>query len=77
MKTTIIIILSLFYFISSKAQQIKKDTVFFEYNSNYIRNFIEAPKDYYLKDSNGGSKGAFFFKEINITNDYKDKNTVC
>ncbi|AYN04672.1 MULTISPECIES: hypothetical protein [unclassified Flavobacterium] len=77
MKTTIIITLSIFCFISSRAQQIKKDSIFFEYDSNYIRNFIEAPTDYYLKDSSGGSKGAFFFKEVNVTNDFKNKNTLC
>jgi len=63
MKTALILIV--FYVsISTKAQEILKDTIYFKYDTNYITTHVEIPKHLYIKDGSGTSSGNFYFTEI-------------
>ena len=76
MKAIIFALFTLF-FIPLKAQETKKDTLFFKYDNKYIKTFNEAPGVYYLADSHGGSLGAFFFSEIRRIDNVKFKKLMC
>ena len=54
-----------------------KDTLFFKYDSQYIKTHIEIPKHYYLDDSSGGNNGSFFFKEVRVINNIDMKQILC
>lgn len=62
MKTAIFILLSLFStFIM--AQEKTKDKLFFTYDNNYIKTYVEIPNHFYIKDGSGISIGNFYFTE--------------
>lgn len=53
-----------------------KDTLFFNYDINYINTHIEIPNHYYLYDSSGINHGTFFFEEINVINNLNPKEIL-
>ncbi|PWB19870.1 hypothetical protein, partial [Flavobacterium sp. HTF] len=58
------------------AQQKTKDTLFFKYDKKYIKTYDEIPKHYYIDEISNGNNGIFFFKEINIFNNIKEKKIL-
>lgn len=63
MKTAILILLSLFS-VYIKAQEKKKDTLFFSYDDKYIKTYLEIPNHFYIKDGSGVSNGNFYFTKV-------------
>lgn len=76
MKTHIsLLILSFFSITVIKAQERKKDTLFFKLDNSYVYESKYAPKEYLLKDSNSDEK--FFFKGVKKVNNLKPKEILC
>ncbi|WP_264531454.1 hypothetical protein [Flavobacterium sp. N502540] len=65
MKAVILILLSLFS-IFIKAQEKTKDTLFFTYDSKYIKAHIEIPNHFYIKDGSGYMDGTFHFVKAKV-----------
>ncbi|WP_163410809.1 hypothetical protein [Flavobacterium ajazii] len=61
---TFLILIVFYLFISAKAQQTLKDTIYFKYDTDYITMHVEIPKHLYIKDGSGTSYGNFYFTEI-------------
>ena len=76
-KHILVLLVALLFLNSLEAQKINKDTLFFKYDSQYIKTHIEIPKHYYLDDSSGGNKGSFFFKEVRVINNIDMKQILC
>ncbi|MDG1870573.1 MAG: hypothetical protein P8I78_01255 [Flavobacterium sp.] len=78
MKNHILVLLVALLFLKSlEAQKMNKETLFFKYDSQYIKTHIEIPKHYYLDDSSGGNIGSFFFKELRVINNTDMKQILC
>ncbi|CAM2907258.1 hypothetical protein SAMN05444143_105140 [Flavobacterium succinicans] len=74
MKTIFLVLLS-FFFVSLKAQEKEKDTLYFKYDNKYVYESKYAPKEYLLKDSN--SDEIFFFNEVEKVTDLNPKEILC
>lgn len=73
MKTVILILMSLFS-VSINAQEKVKDTLFFNYDKDYITTHVETPNHFYIKDGSGISIGNFYFTEV-VRLKNKSRNT--
>lgn len=73
MKITILIILSLFPGLL-KAQEKVKDTLIFNYDSNYITTFNKIPNHYYIEDGNSINIGSFYFTGIQQIKTFNTKS---
>lgn len=77
MKTTLLIIALSICFIV-KAQNTAKDTIYFKYDTNYIKTYTEIPNHLYIKDASGTASGNFYFTEIKKTKaPNKKQNIIC
>lgn len=76
MKTAIFLLFFLFLTPILNAQEKPKDTLYFNYDNKYINKYVEIPNHLYLDDSSGGSKGSFFFKEVEVKNNLKPKKII-
>lgn len=76
MKVSFFIIL-LFFLQFLVAQEKQKDTLFFHYDKKYIKTYNEMPQQLYLYDSSEGSRGSFFFKEVEIKQNLNPKKISC
>lgn len=53
-----------------------KDTLFFQLDTDYFRQHVEMPKQYYIGDGSPGSDGSFFFNEISFVNNLNAKEVL-
>lgn len=73
MKIAILIILSLFPRFA-KAQEKVKDTLIFNYDSNYIATYNKIPNHYYIKDGHDVNIGSFYFTGIKQIKTFNTKS---
>lgn len=78
MKTIMLVLLSLFFSSSLKAQYKQKDTLFFKYDTKYIDSHVEIPNHFYIKDGSGVSIGNFYFIEAKkLENQNVKSREIC
>lgn len=75
-KNILIIILSLFSITAIKAQEQKKDTLFFKLDKYLYQSKLDSKK-YIIKGNGDTSVGAIYFEEYKIINNIKPKETLC